>query len=62
MNVADRYCDDCGEVRVFVTPPCDDGHGADCPDVCCSHCGSALTGTIWLLTEDVVLVTAAHAA
>ncbi len=58
-ELVDRFCDDCGEVRAFFTPPCEDGHGADCTDLACTHCGFALTGVGVLLAHDVVLVRAA---
>ena len=38
-------CPDCGDVRDFVQPPCDDGHtggGAECPEWVCADCGTAL--------------------
>lgn len=39
------YCSSCGDERVFEQPPCPDGHGADCPELACVDCGSAvLTG------------------
>ena len=34
----------CGDVRVFVQPPCGDGHtddGGECPEWACAACGSA---------------------
>jgi hypothetical protein len=37
-------CPDCGEVRVFVQPPCVDGHtddGGECPEWVCVDCGAA---------------------
>ena len=58
-TLVERFCDDCGEARDFVTPPCQDGHGEDCLDLCCVECGFALTGATWLVTEQVVLVSAA---
>ncbi|MGY1812151.1 hypothetical protein [Blastococcus sp. SYSU D00820] len=38
-------CPTCAEVRVFVQPPCVDGHtedGAECPEWACADCGTAL--------------------
>jgi hypothetical protein len=58
-DTAELLCTDCGDVRVFVTPPCEDGHGDDCPDLCCTVCGLALTRGVLLLADAVVLVTAA---
>jgi hypothetical protein len=37
-------CPACGDVRVFVQPPCADGHtegGGECPEWACADCGSA---------------------
>ncbi len=37
-------CPTCGDVRVFVQPPCLDGHvdgGGECPEWACADCGSA---------------------
>jgi hypothetical protein len=58
-DLHELHCDDCGDVRLFVAPPCEDGHGADCPDLCCTVCGLALTRGVLLLVDDVVLVSAA---
>jgi hypothetical protein len=35
-------CPVCASAR-FEHPPCPDGHGADCPDLACVRCGTALT-------------------
>ena len=35
-------CPSCGDERVFETPPCADGHGADCAELACRDCGAAL--------------------
>jgi hypothetical protein len=40
MNI--RWCGDCKDERVFEVPPCEDGHGADCLDLACVDCGSAI--------------------
>ena len=37
-------CPACGDVRVFVQPPCGEGHtddGGECPEWACADCGSA---------------------
>ena len=37
-------CPTCDDVRVFVQPPCTDGHtddGGECPEWACSDCGAA---------------------
>ena len=46
-------CPSCGDERVFVQPPCIDGHtgdGGECPEWACADCGAAL------LTGDVPVV------
>jgi hypothetical protein len=35
-------CPTCRRRRAFEQPPCDDGHGGDCPERTCVVCGSAL--------------------
>ena len=38
-------CPTCGDVRVFVQPPCLDGHhddGGECPEWVCVDCGAAV--------------------
>jgi hypothetical protein len=35
-------CPDCRDESVFEQPPCEDGHGFDCPEWCCVTCGSAV--------------------
>ena len=35
-------CPECRDVTAFEQPPCLDGHGADCPEWCCTTCGYAL--------------------
>jgi hypothetical protein len=38
-------CPECSEVRVFVQPPCLDGHaetGVECPEWACTDCGAAI--------------------
>ena len=37
-----RHCPCCGDERAFETPPCPDGHGADCAELACRDCGTAL--------------------
>lgn len=37
-----RYCSTCDAERPFERPECRDGHGADCPERCCVHCGEAI--------------------
>ena len=42
METVLRHCSSCGEEREFEAPPCDDGHGCDCPELVCLVCGEAL--------------------
>jgi hypothetical protein len=49
MDGMDRMVDDgyldcpvCGGPSPVDVPECPDGHGADCPDVACARCGTAL--------------------
>jgi hypothetical protein len=36
------HCPSCRAERRFEIPPCPDGHGADCAELVCTVCGSAL--------------------
>ncbi|MFG1777215.1 hypothetical protein ACGFIR_22650 [Micromonospora sp. NPDC049051] len=46
MSERELYCDTCEGVEPFEAPPCADGHGADCPELLCTGCGTAvLIGT-----------------
>ena len=50
-ETSDYTCPECGDLRVFVQPPCADGHtddGGDCPEWACADCGTALVigGTV----------------
>jgi hypothetical protein len=44
MDASDllRWCSGCADVREFEVPDCDEGHGADCPELVCIDCGEAL--------------------
>ena len=35
-------CTTCGSDRGFEQPICAEGHGADCPELCCLACGLAV--------------------
>jgi hypothetical protein len=39
------WCAGCRAERDFEQPPCIDGHGRDCPELACTHCGEALLGS-----------------
>ncbi|MEU9510138.1 hypothetical protein AB0D32_28095 [Micromonospora sp. NPDC048170] len=45
MSERELYCDTCEGVEPFEVPPCADGHGADCPELACTGCGTALLVT-----------------
>jgi|GEM_PF-962644 len=36
------HCPQCASERSFERPECLDGHGADCPERACVHCGTAI--------------------
>jgi hypothetical protein len=36
------WCAGCRAEREFEQPPCVDGHGRDCPELTCIHCGEAV--------------------
>ena len=36
------FCPDCAADQFFEQPCCPDGHGADCPELTCLECGSAV--------------------
>jgi hypothetical protein len=39
MRVEFRRCPGCSTQTMFEQPPCEDGHGDDCPDLACMECG-----------------------
>ena len=45
MDAHQWPCPACGEDRLFVQPPCVDGHtddGGECPEFACADCGTAV--------------------
>jgi hypothetical protein len=42
MLTIELHCFECADVRLFEQPPCEDRHGADCPEWVCTGCGVAL--------------------
>lgn len=42
MHLALCHCSTCRQRRGFEQPPCVDGHGGECPERTCVHCGSAI--------------------
>ncbi len=53
--LAVRWCSPCQAEQAFELPPCEDGHGADCPDLACVECGSAVVvGLVDLVVETAV--------
>ena len=55
-----RWCSPCEGEQVFHMPPCEDTHGADCPDLACVECGHAIVLGV-LVSEDQVVVEVAAA-
>lgn len=45
-----RWCSQCRADQPFEVPPCAEGHGADCPDLACTGCGSAVVAG-WVTGE-----------
>ncbi|ONH30429.1 hypothetical protein [Pseudofrankia asymbiotica] len=37
-----HHCPECAGERRFERPECLDGHGSDCPELACVHCGTAI--------------------
>lgn len=57
-----RWCPCCRAERPFETPPCPDGHGADCPELACIDCGWAvLVGPVPAAVRRVPLAVSAAA-
>lgn len=52
--MTEKHCPDCGMTQLFITPPCEDGHG-DCIDLACIECGFAVTGLQVDLQQHEVL-------
>ncbi len=46
MQTQIRWCSECHEEQVFEQPLCEDGHGEDCRDLCCTMCGLGIHDTI----------------
>ena len=57
MDSRNWPCPSCGDDRVFVQPPCVDGHtedGGECPEWACADCGTAIvTGQAAVLRIEV---------
>ena len=64
------FCPDCSAAQAFERPCCGDGHGADCVELCCVECGTAVViGGLAIPTADgehvlavAIAPTARHAA
>ena len=50
-------CPTCRAITLAEVPPCDDDHGARCPDRACTVCGTALTLSGQLIWGDLLTVT-----
>lgn len=55
MSASVRWCASCTTETVFEVPPCEDGHGEDCLDLCCSACGHAVVVGVLLTPAEAVL-------
>ena len=54
METQCRWCSGCRDGQVFEQPVCEDGHGADCRDLCCAMCGLGIhDGMLIAIAEDV---------
>lgn len=53
MGNRELYCDGCQTTMLFEVPPCEDGHGQECPELVCTGCGAALLIATALLTPVV---------
>ena len=49
-----RWCPECTDERPFETPPCEDGHGAECLDLACLDCGFAIVVGVLVVDETHV--------
>ena len=49
------FCPDCLVEQAFEAPVCEDGHGADCPELCCLECSTAVLvgGLVDLIDEEL---------
>jgi hypothetical protein len=59
-----EHCPTCADLRVFVQPPCVDGHtegGGECPEWACADCGTAVFAGV-LPARARVPARARHAA
>ena len=57
-----RWCGSCRAEQPFELPPCEDGHGLDCPDLACVGCGAAVVVGVVLPAVDAPGVRHAVAA
>jgi hypothetical protein len=59
-------CPECCETLTFEQPPCEDGHGFDCPEWICTGCGYAMLLATYpevdLPVPTPLVVTERHAA
>ena len=56
MSSQVRWCAGCADDRLFEMPPCEDGHGSDCPDLACVECGHAIVVGILITSDGTVAV------
>lgn len=62
MSTEMRWCGPCQAEQLFELPPCEDGHGFDCPDLACVECGAAIVVGVLLPAVAAPLVRHATAA
>jgi len=54
-----RWCAPCASEQLFEVPPCEDGHGEECLDLCCVRCGHAIVVGVLATDAEVRLETRA---
>ena len=62
MDTRTWTCPDCADERLFLQPPCADGHtaeGGECPEWACADCGAAVWSGEQPAAEQVPLTRAA---
>jgi hypothetical protein len=47
-------CPECRDESVFEQPPCEDGHGHDCPEWYCVACGFAVFAGGWDTNPEAI--------
>ena len=47
-------CPECRDDSAFEQPPCQEGHGLDCPEWFCVTCGFAVFAGGWDINEHAI--------